>query len=71
MHDFTAPACIITQALDVLAWNDAFAYVWAAPQSGSASFNLIARAFTDETMRVMLDDGWHDYAKSLVAGFQI
>jgi MmyB-like transcription regulator ligand binding domain/Helix-turn-helix domain len=62
-----APAYIITTAWNILAWNEAFAFVWAIEPPGSPPFNVVVRMFVDPVARAMHGANWYNFAGALVA----
>ncbi len=62
-----APAYVATRVWDVLAWNAAFAQVWAIEPPGSPPFNILLRHFVDPAVRAMHGNNWLTFARPLVA----
>ncbi len=66
-HWIEAPAYVITTTWTVLAWNAAFARVWAIEPPGSSPFNVVLWHFVDPVVRTMHGANWHAFAQTLVA----
>lgn len=62
-----APAYVITNRWDVLAWNRAMSVVWGIEPPGGAPFNIVRRSFLDPAMRAVHGDRFERFARAVIA----
>jgi transcriptional regulator with XRE-family HTH domain len=66
-----APAYVITYSWDVIAWNDAYSYVWGIESPGAPAFNIVLRFFTERRLQRIAGASWPMLAQALVGMFRL